>query len=56
MRRIITVAILAAALSACDEPNDACTEEGKSKHYSTGQILTCKNGKWVLERGVGFER
>ena len=56
MRKLLVFLLLLPALAACDEPNDACTEEGKSKHYSTGQILTCKNGKWVLERGVGFER
>lgn len=57
IRKIVVVPLsLALALTACDEPNDDCTEEGKKKHYSTGQILSCENGKWELRRGVGFER
>jgi hypothetical protein len=56
MRRIAIAILALGLLTACDEPDDACTEEGKSKFYSTGKILTCENGKWVLRNGVGFTR
>lgn len=58
MKRLLIVLLvsLSVILTGCDEPGDSCTEEGKKKHYSTGQILSCENGKWELRRGVGFER
>lgn len=56
MRRIFIATAALLLLTACDEPGDGCAEEGKKKHYSTGQILSCENGKWELRRGVGFER
>ena len=56
MKTALSALLLLLALTACDEPDESCHEEGKSKFYSTGKILTCKNGKWVMENGVGFER
>lgn len=54
--RIFFAALFLLALTACDEPGENCAEEGKSKFYSTGKILTCENGKWVMKNGVGFTR
>lgn len=61
MKRIIAAVVLTAStllVAACDEPDDKCKpeEEGKAKHYDTGHIIECENGKWVLKNGVGFER
>lgn len=58
-RRIFAVAVVGTAalvLSGCDEPGEACTNEGHTKHYSTGKVITCENGKWVMKNGVGFTR
>lgn len=56
MRRLLLIPVVLLALTACDEPGENCTEEGKAKHYSTGKIIECENGKWVMKNGVGFER
>lgn len=56
IKRISAVFLLLFALTACDEPGGVCQEEGKIKHYSTGKVLDCENGKWVKKDGIGFER
>jgi hypothetical protein len=60
VKRFVATVLAASALllTGCDKPDEKCKpeEEGKSKFYDTGHIITCKNGKWVLENGIGFQR
>ena len=33
-------------------PGEACSVENETKFHSTGKVVVCQNGRWVLMNGM----